>query len=131
MIEEMRKTAMQVAKASGGKQLKVGGKRLDEINSAEDLQNIGMEQLEKARQDLVQKDRAEKIRQRKLESKRCDHMARALREEESKVIQEWADKTEEADVERYLAFEADKHKAARDTHEENMKLKALLQQFKA
>merc|ERR1719253_1438880 len=92
MLEEMKKQADSLKAAN----LKVGGKKITEI-VADDLEKIGIGEIEKAREAQVQRERQEKIRQRKLESKRVDHLARALREEEQKLLDDWADEIEEKD----------------------------------
>merc|ERR1711892_470548 len=53
--------------------------------------------IEKAREAQVQRERQEKIRQRKLEAKRVDHLSRALREEEKTRLNDWADNIHEED----------------------------------
>merc|ERR1719473_42024 len=104
----MKKQAAQLQNAAG-KTLKVAGMRLDEINSAEDLERIGLEQIEKAKADLMKKDRADKIRQRKQEGKRTDHLARAIREEERSAIEVWSEDIVEQDEELYKFHEKKKN----------------------
>merc|ERR1712094_110948 len=72
------------------------GKKIGDINT-EDIADISLDQLEKARGMQVQRERQEKIRQRKLESKRVDHLARAMREEEKSKLMDWCDEIEEQD----------------------------------
>merc|ERR1719471_2855716 len=88
----MKKRASDINKAS----LKVAGKKITEIVE-EDLETIGFDKIERAREAQVQRERQEKIRQRKMESKRVDHLARALREDEMEYLEDWANEVEEAD----------------------------------
>merc|ERR1719329_924141 len=91
MLDQMKKQA-----EDRSVNLKVGGKKIHEIE-AEDLAKIGFDEIEKAREAQVQRERQEKIRQRKLESKRVDHLSRAYREEEKAKIDQWAEDTQVAD----------------------------------
>jgi len=86
MLEEMKKQA-DLSKASN---LKIEGKKLTEID-AEDMTKLDPAKIIQAREAQKRRDRQEKIRQRKLESKRVDHLARALREEECARLEEWAE----------------------------------------
>merc|ERR1719471_1694858 len=88
----MKKRASDINKAS----LKVAGKKITEIVE-EDLETIGFDKIERAREAQVQRERQEKIRQRKMESKRVDHLARALREEELEPLEDWSYDVEEQD----------------------------------
>mmetsp|Transcript_114923 Transcript_114923/g.371421 ORF Transcript_114923/g.371421 Transcript_114923/m.371421 type:complete len:1190 (-) Transcript_114923:112-3681(-) len=120
-LEQLKKTAVDINKAS----LKVAGKKITEI-VADDLEKIGFDQIEKAREAQVQRERQEKIRQRKLESKRVDHLARALREEEQEYLDDWADDIEEQD-QRFLEEAEEKNaEVQRKKHEEGLKEKERL-----
>merc|ERR550537_1564100 len=78
--------------------LKIGGKKIGDIQ-AEDMEGISFDQIEKAREAQVTRERQEKIRQRKLESKRVDHLSRAVREEDKMKLDEWAQQVEDEDNE--------------------------------
>ncbi|CAE8625115.1 unnamed protein product, partial [Polarella glacialis] len=87
MLEQMKKLADQKSN------LKVAGKKITDIEE-EDLDNISFDQIEKAREAQITRERQDKIRARKMENKRVDHLARALREEETPLIDDWADEIE-------------------------------------
>ena len=125
MLEEMKKQADSLKAAN----LKVGGKKITEI-VADDLEKIGIGEIEKAREAQVQRERQEKIRQRKLESKRVDHLARALREEEQKLLDEWADNIEEQDREYLDKAEDQNTEEQRKAHTETLKERTILLVYK-
>ena len=78
--------------------VKVGGKNISEI-AASDLEEITFDQIKKAQEAQVTRERQEKIRQRKMENKRVDHLARALREEERDKLDSWVVEIQEQDRE--------------------------------
>eukprot|EP00441_Pelagodinium_beii_P044795 CAMPEP_0197620830 /NCGR_PEP_ID=MMETSP1338-20131121/1561_1 /TAXON_ID=43686 ORGANISM="Pelagodinium beii, Strain RCC1491" /NCGR_SAMPLE_ID=MMETSP1338 /ASSEMBLY_ACC=CAM_ASM_000754 /LENGTH=1106 /DNA_ID=CAMNT_0043190115 /DNA_START=66 /DNA_END=3386 /DNA_ORIENTATION=- len=116
MLEQMKKQADTVRAAN----LKVGGKKITEIE-ADDLENIGIDQIEKAREAQVLRERQDKIRNRKMESKRVDHLARALREEEVPMLADWADGVEEEDTEFLKKAEEKNVDEQREKHAEELK----------
>jgi len=91
MLEQMKK--QDESKPSN---LKIAGKKIGDIQ-AEDIEKFSLHELEHAREVQVQRERQEKIRQRKLESKRVDHLSRAFREEEKTRLNDWIDQTLEKD----------------------------------
>ncbi|CAE7024426.1 eif3a [Symbiodinium natans] len=123
MLEQMKKQAEQKAT-----NLKVAGKKITEIE-ADDLTNISFDQIEKAREAQVLKERQDKIRQRKAESKRVDHLARALREEESSLLKQWSVDVEKVDAEQLEKFESAKQEEQRKQHENLLKEKQELLPF--
>eukprot|EP00929_Paragymnodinium_shiwhaense_P085951 TRINITY_DN4640_c1_g1_i2.p2 TRINITY_DN4640_c1_g1~~TRINITY_DN4640_c1_g1_i2.p2 ORF type:complete len:1291 (+),score=520.77 TRINITY_DN4640_c1_g1_i2:132-4004(+) len=123
MLEQMKKQA-----DARSVNLKVGGKKITEIE-ADDLENIAFEQIEKARESQVQRERQEKIRQRKLESKRIDHLARAMREESQDLMDKWAQKIQDQDDIFLEGEEAKRADQQREAHEEGLKEKAALAIF--
>merc|ERR1711904_644705 len=74
----------------------------------------------------AQRERQEKIRQRKLESKRVDHLARAMREEEKDKLDEWADDTAYADEAFLKDARARDHAVQKEKHTKAMAEKDLL-----
>jgi len=116
MLEQMKKQA-DSAKAAN---LKVGGKKITEIE-ADDLENIGIDKIEKAREAQVLRERQDKIRNRKMESKRVDHLARALREEEVPMTYSWADQVEEEDAEFLEKATAKNVEEQREKHTVDLK----------
>mmetsp|Transcript_23469 Transcript_23469/g.52737 ORF Transcript_23469/g.52737 Transcript_23469/m.52737 type:complete len:1166 (+) Transcript_23469:139-3636(+) len=119
MLEQMKKETSDKVK------IKVAGKTITQID-AEDLENIGFDQIEKARGAQVQRERQEKIRQRKLESKRVDHLARALREEEQECLAQWADDIAEQDNNFLNIAEEKNAEEQYKKHEEGLKEKEML-----
>eukprot|EP00930_Biecheleria_cincta_P022810 TRINITY_DN1658_c0_g1_i1.p1 TRINITY_DN1658_c0_g1~~TRINITY_DN1658_c0_g1_i1.p1 ORF type:complete len:1165 (+),score=318.11 TRINITY_DN1658_c0_g1_i1:305-3496(+) len=124
MLEQMKKQA-DSAKAAN---LKVGGKKITEIE-AEDLKEIGIEQIEKAREAQVIRERQDKIRNRKMESKRVDHLARALREEEQKLLSTWQDEVEERDQEFLQLAEDKAMESLRSKHENELEERDMMRAF--
>mmetsp|Transcript_40154 Transcript_40154/g.92869 ORF Transcript_40154/g.92869 Transcript_40154/m.92869 type:complete len:1180 (+) Transcript_40154:120-3659(+) len=123
MLEQMKKQAEQKAT-----NLKVAGKKITEIE-ADDLTNISFDQIEKAREAQVLKERQDKIRQRKAESKRVDHLARALREEEGSLLQQWSVDCQKLDAEQLEKFENVNREEQRKQHETLLKEKEELLPF--
>merc|ERR1712066_1051855 len=82
------------------------------------------------RQVQLKRDRQEKIRNRKMESKRVDHLARALREEERPLLNKWKDQIQRED-EKFLqkAEEANADEQYKK-HEEALKEKNSLIAFR-
>lgn len=135
--EKMKQTqdmleAMKKLDESKPTNLKIGGKKIADIQ-AEDVQDISFDQLEKAREAQVQRERQEKIRQRKLESKRVDHLARAMREEEKGLLGDWADRIQEADDKAHDDFEVREEEKLKADHEKLLAEKNIFlayQQYK-
>jgi len=125
MLEQLQKTTEKARNA-----FKVGGKKVTDI-SVEDLQEIGIAQVQKAREMQVQRERQEKIRQRKLEMKRIDHLARALREQEESNLDEWADEQEAKDRDFLEQAEAEKAEEQRKMHAEALLEKEKLIVFQS
>jgi len=123
VLEQMKKQAEQKAT-----NLKVAGKKITEIE-ADDLTNISFDQIEKAREAQVLKERQDKIRQRKAESKRVDHLARALREEEASLLKQWSADVEKVDAEQLEKFESAKQEEQRKQHQNLLKEKEELLPF--
>eukprot|EP00913_Durusdinium_trenchii_P019605 g18430.t1 len=127
MLEQMKKQAEQKAT-----NLKVAGKKITEIE-ADDLSNISFDQIEKAREAQVLRERQDKIRQRKAESKRVDHLARALREEdqglETPLLKNWTVDVESQDAEQLEKFESANAEEQRKQHEVALKEKEELLPF--
>merc|ERR1712129_34861 len=96
---------------------------------ADDLEKIGFDQIERAREAQVQRERQEKIRQRKLESKRVDHLARALREDEMDYLEEWASEIEEEDNAYLDAAESKNAEDQLRQHEVALKEKQVLSAY--
>eukprot|EP00933_Yihiella_yeosuensis_P034259 TRINITY_DN2776_c0_g1_i6.p1 TRINITY_DN2776_c0_g1~~TRINITY_DN2776_c0_g1_i6.p1 ORF type:complete len:1229 (+),score=452.93 TRINITY_DN2776_c0_g1_i6:132-3818(+) len=120
MLEQMKKTADVKAV-----NLKVAGKKITEIE-AEDLNKISFDEIEKAREAQVHRDRLDKIRARKMESKRVDHLARAIREEETPVIDDWALRVEEEDYELFEQAEERNAVEQEKKHKEGLEEKSKL-----
>eukprot|EP00931_Biecheleriopsis_adriatica_P033601 TRINITY_DN194_c0_g1_i2.p1 TRINITY_DN194_c0_g1~~TRINITY_DN194_c0_g1_i2.p1 ORF type:complete len:1149 (+),score=363.94 TRINITY_DN194_c0_g1_i2:107-3553(+) len=126
MLEQMKKQADNAKVAN----LKVGGKKITEIE-ADDLQNIGMEQIEKAREAQVLRERQDKIRSRKMESKRVDHLARAFREEEQPCLAKWVDEIGDQDEEFLDKAHARNVEEQRGKHDEALKERDIMVVFQA
>merc|ERR1711948_250140 len=100
------------------------------MGTAEDLETITADQIEAARQVQLKRDRQEKIRNRKMESKRVDHLARALREEERPLLNKWKDQIQREDEKFLEKAEAQNAGEQYKKHEEAMKEKAALIGFR-
>jgi len=114
MLTQMKKQAEE-----GSVNLKVAGKRIADIG-ADDLDKINFNDIEKARDVQLQRVRQEKIRQRKLESKRVDHLARALREEQFSLLADWSHEVVEEDEKVLEQIEEVKSNEQRLIHEQKL-----------
>merc|ERR1719223_1857566 len=123
IIEDMKRN-------NPNKAVKIGNKAITEI-TAENLEKISVSDILKARETQFQRERAEKVRQRKLESKRVDHLARALREEEAALLEKWRDDIEESDRALLEKIEEASTKEQRAEHAKGLEEKALLLVFKS
>merc|ERR1711948_193401 len=130
---EQRKLAqdkeLQAKSADLNKAMTVGGKKINDI-TAEDLKDITADQIEAARQVQLKRDRQEKIRNRKMESKRVDHLARALREEERPLLNKWKDQIQREDKEFLDKAEDNNASEQKKKHEEALKAKTALIGFR-
>merc|ERR1719287_350743 len=90
MLEQMKKQDESIGK----KEMKIAGKKLGEIDLEVDIEKFTLGELEKARSTQVLRERQRKIDQRKLESKRVDHLSRAVREEETAKLEDWGAQVE-------------------------------------
>merc|ERR1712085_85124 len=107
------------------KAMTVGGKKINDITAA-DLETITADRIEAARQVQLKRDRQEKIRNRKMESKRVDHLARALREEERPLLNKWKDQIQREDDKFLEKAEAQNADEQYKKHEEALKKTALI-----
>jgi len=123
MIEDMKRN-------NPNKAVKIGNKAITEITD-EHLAKISVSDIHKARETQFQRERAEKVRQRKLESKRVDHLARALREEEAALLEKWRDDIEESDRALLAKIEEASTKDQREAHKNGLEEKELLLVFKS
>merc|ERR1712087_344330 len=120
---------LQAKSADLNKAMTVGGKKINDITAA-DLETISPEQIEAARQVQLKRDRQEKIRNRKMESKRVDHLARALREEERPLLNKWKDQIQQKDDKFLEKAEAQNADEQFKKHEEALKEKTALIGFR-
>merc|ERR1712087_793063 len=125
ILEDIKKRATEVNKPTW----KVAGINLNDITD-ETLQALSPEQIVQAREDQLKRERQEKIRQRKLESKRVDHLARAMREEGKSSLKDWIRNLEVQDKEFLEKAEGEKQVEQRKAHEANLKERDQLLQFK-
>lgn len=105
--------------------LKIGNKKLQDIQ-AEDIADISFDQIEMAREAQVKRERAEKIRQRKLENKRVDHLSRAMREEAKKQLDDWAEEIQRQDDDLLDAAQDRDEEEQRNKHAAELKEKEML-----
>merc|ERR1712087_833737 len=120
---------LQAKSADLNKAMTVGGKKINDI-TAEDLKDITADQIEAARQTQLKRDRQEKIRNRKMESKRVDHLARALREDERPLLSKWKDQIQREDEKFLEKAEAQNADEQYKKHEEALKEKTALIGFR-
>merc|ERR1711870_33485 len=120
---------LQAKSADLNKAMTVGGKKINDI-TAEDLKDITADQIEAARQVQLKRDRQEKIRNRKMESKRVDHLARALREEERPLLNKWKDQIQREDDKFLEKAESQNADEQYKKHEEALKEKNSLIAFR-
>lgn len=123
VLEEMKKNAEKQSL-----KVKVGGKNISEI-AASDLEEITFDQIKKAQEAQVTRERQEKIRQRKMENKRVDHLARALREEERDKLDNWVSDIQEQDREFIRQAEDRLAEEQRRKHEAGLEERSALLPF--
>lgn len=125
MLEQMKK--QDESKPSN---LKIAGKKIGDIQ-AEDIEKFSIDELERARQTQVQRERQEKIRQRKLESKRVDHLSRAIREEEKAKLPDFRETVYRTDNAFLEQVQKDDVEDQKRKHEEGLIEKRTLEVFQA
>lgn len=108
-----------IAEKANGK-IVVKGKALEDITPDDILRlTYDYEDYERAQEELRTRERQERSRQHRQESKRAEHLVRALREEEAQLLKDWKQQTHEQDVQLIkelqveLEEELDKRKAER------------------
>jgi hypothetical protein len=96
-IETTKNKLEQMKKQGGGAlNVKIGNKKVTEFNE-DDLKTLDVAEINAALLSTENRQRQEKIRARKLEGKRVDHLARAFREEELKSLPDWQDRVADED----------------------------------
>ncbi|EEA05082.1 uncharacterized protein CMU_041540 [Cryptosporidium muris RN66] len=92
MLETIKKLVLKHTANSSKTTIK--GKALDDI-TLDDLMEgrIQYDDLEKLQEEQCNFERQERIRQRKMEAKRLDHLARAFRTEEIPLLRKWREET--------------------------------------
>merc|ERR1712151_20052 len=111
--------------------VKIDNKKVTELTDA-DILKIGSEKIEAARETQVKREQQTKVRDRKNERKRVDHVARALREEEKeKKLANWQDDVEEEDNEILNQAEEKEYDKLKQEHEVKVAEKNMLAQFEA
>lgn len=111
-LEEIRRSKVEACKMmldtikkfdfknTGNNKVLIKGKVVDEITLEDLLEGrILFDDLEKLQEEQCNFERQERIKQRKMEAKRLDHLARAYRLEEVPLINEWHRETVKSDVE--------------------------------
>lgn len=109
--------------------VQIAGKKLTEIEK-DDLQTISAEEMKRALSMTVAREKQEKIRQRKLEAKRVDHLARALREEERTLLEDWAETVDIEDGKFLEKAESRDKEEQMAVHLESLKERDLLRPFR-
>jgi len=127
MLEDMKRQATHSV-SKGASVVKVGGKKLTDLG-AEDLEKLDASQIEKAREAQLNTERAQKVRLRKQEAKRVDHLARAFREEEIRRCPGYKKSVEEQDIAFFNEFKQDKEVEAGKKHKERLAIANILRPF--
>ncbi|CAD7971891.1 unnamed protein product [Amoebophrya sp. A120] len=117
VIEELRKIYYE-------QNIKIGEYNLNDI-SEQDLEKLELTFIEQERTRIIQKDRTDKVRQRKQEAKRVDHLARAFRLIAADKIPEKAELLREEQEEILAKLEEEKIAAAKLEFERNSEKKKL------
>eukprot|EP00427_Karlodinium_veneficum_P025303 CAMPEP_0169102040 /NCGR_PEP_ID=MMETSP1015-20121227/21956_1 /TAXON_ID=342587 /ORGANISM="Karlodinium micrum, Strain CCMP2283" /LENGTH=1112 /DNA_ID=CAMNT_0009163117 /DNA_START=28 /DNA_END=3366 /DNA_ORIENTATION=+ len=126
-LEKIRAKINQM-QSTGAAHLKIGNKKVTQFNE-DDLKKVDVVEIDAAFHQTENRQRQEKIRARKLEGKRVDHLARAFREQELDRLTDWQD--EVADVDNQFLDEAQDRdaKAQKEKHELNIQEKNALLAF--
>ncbi|KAF7457170.1 eukaryotic translation initiation factor 3 subunit 10 [Cryptosporidium felis] len=128
MLDTIKKLAFRNVNAN---KVILKGKPLDEITLEDLLEGrILYDDLEKLQEEQCNFERQERIKQRKQEAKRLDHLARAYRLEEIPLIKEWNDKISQKDQELhkhlYDNYLLKIEEIKKEAHKEKEILKTLL-----
>eukprot|EP00392_Amoebophrya_sp_AT5.2_P018483 g19035.t1 len=115
VIDELRKIYYD-------QNIKIGEFPLNDIQDA-DLEKLDLEFVESERTRIIKKDRGDKVRMRKQEAKRVDHLARAVRIEGSKKIGEIGRKLRMEQEKEFAEIEEEKKEAAKQEWAENAEKK--------
>ncbi|CAD7952544.1 unnamed protein product [Amoebophrya sp. A25] len=104
---------------------KIGDYNLNDIGEAE-LDKLDVEFLEEERKRIIQKDRQEKIRLRKAESKRVDHLARAMKQQTAAKIPGFAETQLIEEQATFAQIEKEQMELAKAEFEKNVEKKKLM-----
>eukprot|EP00922_Rhytidocystis_sp_ex-Travisia-forbesii_P055193 GHVS01081741.1.p1 GENE.GHVS01081741.1~~GHVS01081741.1.p1 ORF type:complete len:845 (+),score=114.33 GHVS01081741.1:163-2697(+) len=106
----------EIKKIANGKLVTIKGRQLDDINVDDFLEgNVAYEDIERAQDEQRNKERLERIKQRRLEAKRMDHFVRACREVETDAMDELKSNVLKTDTEALLQLQSkyeQEHRAA-------------------
>ncbi|KAL3127941.1 putative eukaryotic translation initiation [Cryptosporidium hominis] len=128
MLETIKKLAF---KNTSSNKIVLKGKLLDEITLEDLLEGrILYDDLEKLQEEQYNFERQERIKQRKQEAKRLDHLARAYRLEEIPLIMDWNKKISQSDKELHKQLQDSYllkiEEIKKEAHKEKEILKTIL-----
>lgn len=128
MLDTIKKLAFKNTNSS---KIVLKGKLLDEITLEDLLEGrVLYDDLEKLQEEQCNFERQERIKQRKQEAKRLDHLARAYRLEEVPLIKEWKEKVAQSDKELHKqlldSYQLRIEEVKKEAHKEKEILKTIL-----
>ncbi|OII71256.1 translation initiation factor 3 [Cryptosporidium ubiquitum] len=128
MLDTIKKLAF---KNTNSNKIVLKGKLLDEITLEDLLEGkILYDDLERLQEEQCNFERQERIKQRKQEAKRLDHLARAYRLEEIPLINEWNNKIIQSDKELHKQLQDSYllkiEEIKKEAHKEKEILKTIL-----
>ncbi|KAJ1607930.1 putative eukaryotic translation initiation factor 3 [Cryptosporidium canis] len=128
MLDTIKKLAF---KNTNSNKIVLKGKLLDEITLEDLLEGrILYDDLERLQEEQCNYERQERIKQRKQEAKRLDHLARAYRLEEIPLIKEWNNRIAQNDEELHKQLQSNYQlkieEIKKEAHKEKEILKTVL-----
>ncbi|KAJ1611027.1 putative eukaryotic translation initiation factor 3 [Cryptosporidium canis] len=128
MLDTIKKLAL---KNTNSNKIVLKGKLLDEITLEDLLEGrILYDDLERLQEEQCNYERQERIKQRKQEAKRLDHLARAYRLEEIPLIKEWNNRIAQNDEELHKQLQSNYQlkieEIKKEAHKEREILKTVL-----
>eukprot|EP00922_Rhytidocystis_sp_ex-Travisia-forbesii_P049216 GHVS01073300.1.p1 GENE.GHVS01073300.1~~GHVS01073300.1.p1 ORF type:complete len:847 (-),score=149.92 GHVS01073300.1:83-2623(-) len=111
----------EIKKLTNTKLVTIKGRHIDDINVDDFLEgNVAYEDIERAQDEQRNRERIERIKQRRLEAKRTDHFVRACREEEEEALNNWKEQILNGDTGSLLQLQSKVEQEHRATFEEGL-----------
>mmetsp|Transcript_114761 Transcript_114761/g.180710 ORF Transcript_114761/g.180710 Transcript_114761/m.180710 type:complete len:1113 (+) Transcript_114761:62-3400(+) len=127
--ERLKKVKEQLEKIKEARSdFVIDGKKVINLTE-EEIKKIDAGKIEAARDTQVKREQQNKVRDRKNERKRVDHVARAFREEERSKLDDWQEEVEEKDNEILNEAEDREYERLKEEHGKKIAEKKFLSEF--